>query len=282
MDADFNIVLVGTGGQGVILSSNILVWTALKSDPSNNVRTAETHGMAQRGGTVIVHLRFGSHIESPLVKLNSADAMLSFELIETIRYKDYLKPNGILLINDEIISPPILFRSQHMAINLNSCIGCGNCKINCIINNYSQNFYSQNFHSFAIYNAPASRILNGTCEILTGCTACKACLEICHRNAIQVIKEITYPPREEIIKHIKTLSDKGFIIPASKIARDLGDIRMSNTIMIGALFGFQNVPLNFDRVQEVIGELLPSKVVNMNLKALEAGRSLISDLLKNQ
>ena len=277
MDADFNIVLVGTGGQGVILSSNILGWTALKSDPSNNIRTAETHGMAQRGGTVIVHLRFGPHVESPLVKTNSADAILSFELVEAIRYKEYLKPNGILLVNDETIIPPILFRGQHMEINPNSCIGCGNCKINCIINNYSQNL-----HSFAILNAPASRILNGRCEIMTGCTACKACLEICRRNAIQVIKEITYPPHEDIVQYIKAVSNNGFVIPASKIARDLGDIRMSNTVMIGALFGFQNVPLEFARVQEVISNVLPPKVVNMNLKALDAGRSLINALLQNQ
>jgi Pyruvate/2-oxoacid:ferredoxin oxidoreductase gamma subunit len=277
MGADFNIVLVGTGGQGVILSSNILGQTALKSDPSNKVRTAETHGMAQRGGTVIVHLRFGPYVESPLVKINSADALLSFELIEAIRYKDYIKPNGILLVNDEIIIPPILFRGQHMEINPNVCVGCGNCRINCVINNYSQNPDSS-----IILNSPASRILNGTCEILSGCTACEACLEICRRNAIQVIKEITYPPHAEIMQAIKALTNNGFVIPASKIARELGDIRMSNTVMIGALFGFENVPLEFERVQEVISNILPPKVVNMNLKALEAGQKLITGFLKNQ
>jgi len=91
---DFNIVLVGTGGQGVILSSNILGWTAIKSDPRNKVRTAETHGMAQRGGTVIVHLRFGHNVESPLVKTRSADVMLAFELAEAVRYLDFLNPMG--------------------------------------------------------------------------------------------------------------------------------------------------------------------------------------------
>jgi len=216
-------------------------------------------------------------VESPLVKTNSADALLSFELMEAIRYKEYLKPNGILLVNDETIIPPILFRGQHMVINPNSCVGCGNCRINCIINTYSQNL-----HSFTLLNAPASRILNGTCEILTGCTACKACLEICRRNAIQVIREITYPPHGDIVQGIKSLSNNGFVIPASKIARDLGDIRMSNTVMVGALFGFPNLPLEFERVQEVIGEVLPPKVVNMNLKALEAGRNLINTLLKHQ
>ncbi|MFX1298068.1 MAG: 2-oxoacid:acceptor oxidoreductase family protein, partial [Promethearchaeota archaeon] len=138
MDKDFNIVLVGTGGQGVISASNILGWAALKMDGDNKVRTAETHGMAQRGGTVIVHLRFGRYVESPLVKIRNADVILSLELVEAVRYLNYLKKDGILLVNDDIIIPPILFQGQHMIVDPEVCVGCGNCRINCLVNTYYQ------------------------------------------------------------------------------------------------------------------------------------------------
>lgn len=275
MSTEFNIVLVGTGGQGVILSSNILGWTAIKSDQTNKVRTAETHGMAQRGGTVIVHLRFGHDVESPLVKTRSADVMLAFEMAEAVRYLDFLKPNGILLVSDEILIPPICYRGQHARVNPKDCIGCGNCRINCNINTYFQDS-----PSFAVINFPASHIVNGACEILSGCTGCMTCVEICRRNAIDIIKEISYPPTTDIANAFKTITNQAFILPVSRIAQELGDIRMLNTVMIGALFGFPNIPLKFEIVKDVIHELLPMKVVALNMKALDAGRQYVEGLLQ--
>ncbi len=276
MDEAFNIVLVGTGGQGVIVSSSILGWAALKMDNTNKVRSAETHGMAQRGGTVIVHLRFGPAVESPLVKINDADAMLSFEIVEAIRYLDFLKKDGILLINDEIVIPPILFRGQHATVNPDFCIGCGNCRINCAVNTYYQHP-----KAFAIINTPASTVLNGRCEILAGCTGCQRCMEICSRNAIQIIKEISYPGYIEIENKIKAVSKKGFIIPASKVAAELGDVRMANIVMIGALLGFKNVPLDLEVVKEALKIILNPKIIALNLKALEAGKELIKEYIKD-
>ena len=276
MNESFNIVLVGTGGQGVILSSSILGMAALKTNPINKVRTAETHGMAQRGGTVIVHLRFGPNVESPLVKTNTADAILSFELAETIRYLEYLKkPNGILLANDEMIMPPVLFRGQHVNINSDSCIGCGNCRINCCVNaNY------RNPKNCVVISSPASQILNGRCEVLSGCTGCMRCIGICSQNAIQLVKEISYPLYSDIENQIKIVSTNGFIIPASKKAVELGDIRMTNIIMVGALLGFEQVPLKLEQVREAIRSTLNPKVVDKNLKALEIGQELIKNLKK--
>ncbi len=275
MNENFNIVLVGTGGQGVILSSNILGWAALKTSQKNKVRTAETHGMAQRGGTVIVHLRFGPTVESPMVKKKSADSILSFELVEAVRYSDFLKPDGILLVNDEVILPPVMFRGQHASINRDFCIGCGNCRTNCLINTYYRDP-----KSLAVINSPASRITNGVCEILSGCTGCSACIEICCRNAIQIEKEITYPCYLEIENKLKAISKNSFIIPASRTAMEMGEIRMTNVIMIGALLEFKDVPLEPSAIKEAMKQLLGPKIIDPNLKALEAGQGLMKKILK--
>lgn len=268
---NFNIVFVGTGGQGVISASNILGLTAMKMNPNYHVRSAETHGMAQRGGTVIVHLRFGENIESPLVKTHGADVILSFELVEAIRYLDFLKPNGIILVNNDSILPPVLFRGQHMHVNLERCIGCGNCRVNCLINKYYQEP-----NTFVAIGSPASRILNGQCQIAKGCTGCMACMGICPQQALDLKKEISYPPYSEIEKTLKAHTKYSFILPASKLAVELGDIRTTNIILLGALLAFNQIPLKFEVLQDAIKQILKSNVIDMNLKALKIGRELIN------
>ncbi|MHA1263608.1 MAG: 2-oxoacid:acceptor oxidoreductase family protein [Candidatus Helarchaeota archaeon] len=264
----FNVVLVGTGGQGVISASNILGWTALKM--GYQVRSAETHGMAQRGGTVIVHLRFGQDLESPLVRTHSADVILSFELIEAIRYLDFLKPDGLLLVNNETIIPPVLFRGQHMVVNSERCIGCGNCRANCLVN-----IYYQNLDALIAINSPASQVLNGQCEILDGCTGCMLCTGICPNYALELKKELSYPPYSDIERAIHARSKNSYILSVSKVALELGDIRMVNTIMMGALLAFDKIPLKYEVLQEALRQILKPSIVDLNLKALEAGRQLI-------
>lgn len=273
MDDDFNIVLLGTGGQGVISASNILGWAALKMNDENKVRSAETHGMAQRGGTVIVHLRFGKKVESPLVKINSADVILSLELVEAVRYLHYLKQDGILLVNDDSIIPPILFQGQHMIVDSGVCIGCGNCRMNCLVNTYYQNPKCS-----AVIASPASRIINGHCEILSGCTGCTACAQICSQQALRLVKELSYPAYSDIVNTIKSASVNSYLIPATKNAIELGNIRMTNVVMIGALLGFKNVPLKLEIVKESIKRSLNPKLVDINLKALEAGLNIIKEM----
>ncbi|MHA1427520.1 MAG: 2-oxoacid:acceptor oxidoreductase family protein [Candidatus Helarchaeota archaeon] len=270
MPRDFNLILVGTGGQGVIMASNILGWAALKYNNKNQVRTAETHGMAQRGGTVIVHLRIGTKVESPLVKIKNADVILSFELVEAVRYIDYLKPNGILLVNNEIIIPPVLFRGQHVIADPEACIGCGNCQINCHVNKY----YADH-NTLAVITTPSSHVVNGRCEILSGCTGCMNCIDICNKNALRLIKEISYPPFKEIEQLITATSANGFILPASLIAKQIGDIRMTNMVMIGALLGFDDLPISISSVEDAMLQILRPNLVEANMKALEAGREAI-------
>jgi Pyruvate/2-oxoacid:ferredoxin oxidoreductase gamma subunit len=275
MPEDFNIVLVGTGGQGVVMASNILGWAALKANKNNKVRSAETHGMAQRGGTVIVHLRIGADIESPLVKTNSADAILSLELVETVRYVDYLKPDGILLVNNEIIIPPVLFRGQHVEADPELCIGCGNCRINCLVNNYYQDE-----EILAVIKSPSCHIVNGCREVLPGCTGCMRCNEICNQHALHLIEDISYPPYLEIEQLIKSSTPKGYILPASQIAKTAGDIRMTNIVMIGAFLGFEDLPLSMDHIKEAMAQILRPKLLAANLKALEMGYKAIKELRK--
>jgi indolepyruvate ferredoxin oxidoreductase beta subunit len=99
-----NIFLSGVGGQGTILASNILAEVFLKA--GYDVKKAEVHGMAQRGGDVTTHFRFGKKVYSPLIKYGDVDFLLSFELLEALRYINWMKPDGKIVINRQEILPP--------------------------------------------------------------------------------------------------------------------------------------------------------------------------------
>ena len=106
----FNCVSVGVGGQGVISATQIMASAALKA--SYQVRTAETHGMAQRGGSVSGYLRFGVRVYGPLIPLGGADVLLSFEPSETLRILGYAKPSTRIFINKTIIKPIIVYQDK--------------------------------------------------------------------------------------------------------------------------------------------------------------------------
>jgi indolepyruvate ferredoxin oxidoreductase beta subunit len=99
-----NIFLSGVGGQGTILASNILAEIFLKA--GYDVKKAEVHGMAQRGGDVTTHFRFGKKVYSSLIKYGDVDFLLSFEELEALRYINWVKPEGKILINKQEIFPP--------------------------------------------------------------------------------------------------------------------------------------------------------------------------------
>ncbi|MBQ3389887.1 MAG: indolepyruvate oxidoreductase subunit beta [Firmicutes bacterium] len=102
-----NILLVGVGGQGTILASKILS-TALVN-AGYDVKMSEVHGMAQRGGSVTTQIRYGEKVFSPIIGRGEADVMVCFEKMEALRWLDFVKPDGKLVINDyEIPSAPIL------------------------------------------------------------------------------------------------------------------------------------------------------------------------------
>jgi len=101
-----NFLMAGVGGQGTILASNILANTGL--DLGYDVKTAEVHGMAQRGGTVESHIRWGQKVHSPLVEQGMADYLIGFETLEAARWPAYLKKDATVLINNFRIPPPLV------------------------------------------------------------------------------------------------------------------------------------------------------------------------------
>ena len=103
MSAVTNVLLAGVGGQGVLLGSEVLAEVA--SLAGFAVKKSEVHGMAQRGGSVVSHLRFGPEVFSPLISRGAADYLVSFERLETLRYLDFLHAGSVVLVNNQQIIP---------------------------------------------------------------------------------------------------------------------------------------------------------------------------------
>ena len=98
-----NIMIVGVGGQGTLLTSRIIGKAALAA--GLDVKISEVHGMAQRGGSVVTFVRFGENVSEPVVEEGQADVIIAFERLEALRYAHFLKKDGILVVNDCRIDP---------------------------------------------------------------------------------------------------------------------------------------------------------------------------------
>ena len=99
-----NCVICGVGGQGNVLASRLIAQVLLARD--EHVKTAETIGMAQRGGSVASHVR-GGHPQSPLVPKGCADCLIAFEPGEAVRCIDYLAPGATIVVNTQATQPPV-------------------------------------------------------------------------------------------------------------------------------------------------------------------------------
>ncbi|BCR05011.1 indolepyruvate oxidoreductase [Desulfuromonas versatilis] len=99
-----NILLAGVGGQGILLASEILSEVLMLA--GHDVKKSEIHGMAQRGGSVTSHVRYGARVYSPIIPEGKADILFGFEQLETFRYLPMLRPGGRVLVNDLKILPP--------------------------------------------------------------------------------------------------------------------------------------------------------------------------------
>ena len=116
-----NIMIVGVGGQGTLLASRILGTAALKQ--SFDVKVSEVHGMSQRGGSVVTYVRMGTKVHSPLIEKGEADIIIAFEQLEALRWVEYLKDGGRIIINTQRIDPmPVITGKSKYPENIASWI----------------------------------------------------------------------------------------------------------------------------------------------------------------
>ena len=187
-----NVVTCGVGGQGVLLFTDILADVALRA--GLDVKKSEVHGMAQRGGSVVSQLRFGEHVFSPLIEETTADFIIGFEKLETLRYIHFLSEKGRVLVDSLEISP--------------------------------------------------MPVLTGAAE---------------------------YP--KDIMERIKTRAKNVYEINAYNKAKELGETRTQNVIMLGATSRFLKFPL--DLYKASIEKNVKAKFIELNLKAFQQGRKLV-------
>lgn len=105
-----NCLLCGVGGQGVVLASKLIAYAAMEK--GLNVRTSETIGMSQRGGSVVTHVRMGETVHSPMIPKGSADVIMAFEPAEAVRNLSYLKEDGVMVVDKKAVKPVTATLSQ--------------------------------------------------------------------------------------------------------------------------------------------------------------------------
>lgn len=187
-----NILVVGIGGQGVMTASEILSLAAIEQ--GMDVKKTEVAGMAQRGGVVTSHVRFGPKVLSPAIPAGQADILIGFEPAEALRWCTHLRSTGVAMVNTFRIKPPVV-----------------------------------NTGLFDYPNDP--------------------------------------------IQTIRDQNIKAFDLDAGAIAQSLGDMRLVNTIMMGAVSEY--LPFNSEALKSIIVEKFRAKkpeLANLNERAFEAGR----------
>jgi len=108
---EFSVYMSGVGGQGLVLLSNVI--GAACASAGMRALTGEQHGLSQRSGSINVHMRIGEGIRSPLIPIGGADALLALDALEALRYVEYLRPGGIVLMNSRV-QHPVSETAKHM------------------------------------------------------------------------------------------------------------------------------------------------------------------------
>jgi len=189
-----DILVTGVGGQGVVLASDIIGETALAA--GYDVKKTDTLGMAQRGGSVVSHVRLAEAVRSPLIKEGEVDLLLAFEKLEAARWSYYLKPGATV-----------------------------------IVNNYEQ--------------PPLSVSLG----------------------------QEKYPGDKDVVLELKRRTDRIYFIDGNNKARELGNPRTVNILMLGCFSVFS--PMDIGVWKENISRRMPENILEINLKAFDLGRKEI-------
>ena len=112
-----NVLIVGVGGQGTLLASRVLGNYAVLT--GQDCKLSEVHGMSQRGGSVVTHVRVGENILSPIVAVGDADIIIAFEKLEALRWRHYLKKEGMIVVNNHEIMPmPVITGAMEYPKNI--------------------------------------------------------------------------------------------------------------------------------------------------------------------
>jgi len=270
---NYNMLCVGIGGTGVIRASMILGWAALND--GFKVRTAETHGMSQRGGSVSSYLRFGKSLEGPFMIEGDIDILLAFEISEALRNLNYVGADTAIIASKTVVIPPSVLTHRVLKIDGNKCIGCGNCLAHCVP---SQVFRGHNEarKQFTLIQGEARQVRNGYSMVLSACTGCTQCIidEVCPFGAIAVANEWEYPPVPEIEKDLKAASKNAIIVDADEIAIKAGNILAANVVMLGILAGIERVPLKIETMRKTVESFVPKKALDVNMKAFNEGLAI--------
>ncbi|MFP4201045.1 MAG: indolepyruvate oxidoreductase subunit beta [Clostridia bacterium] len=190
-----NILVSGVGGQGVILATDVIAEVFLRA--RFEVKKSEVHGMSQRGGSVVSHVRRGEEVHSPLIPAGNVDVLLAMESIEALRYVHTLKTDGFVIYDPVRIPPQAVTTGQ-------------------------------------------SR----------------------------------YPA--DVQRRLKRHSDRVYRIPAGQIAAELGNSRVPNTVLLGALSVILDICS--DLWVEALVDRVPEGAAEINVRALESGRQIMKQL----
>ena len=104
-DNGFDMVLVGVGGQGIVMLSNAIGNACMEA--GEKAITGELHGLSQRSGSIYIHMRIGGNAISPLIPYGQADAIVALEAMEALRYIEFLREDGVIIMNSRLIHPPM-------------------------------------------------------------------------------------------------------------------------------------------------------------------------------
>jgi len=191
-----DIIFTGVGGQGIVVASDIFCEAAMMD--GWDVAKAEVHGMAQRGGSIVAHVRIGNNVQAPIIEKGKANMILGFEMLETARTLSMLKKDGIVLVNTKYISPSTSFNKDSKSLTSNT-----------------------------------------------------------------------------LLETLKMNSNRVFTIDGQSIAIKLGNLRVVNTVLLGALSTLLENHITTESIKKAIAMRLKDKHVTVNLKAFEFGREQV-------